>query len=315
MGGQYLTSYDDNMNPLVLLPLLVAGCVAAPTSGVVALRGAVPLGGVVATHSVTHNVPTGVEYKQVGETVPVAAPVAAAVAVPGYKVDGEIRVASVKYPEPAPVAVDVKSLPVLSGVAPIAPIAPLAVAAAPAPVVELKAAEPQTVAVAAAPAVYAAAPAVVAAAPAPVVFSGANLNIPAPIPQGEVGPQNVQTFKVKALGRPVVSYTPQITEVRPELNIVERTYDVAVPKPVYQTKEITPIVTKHIPEPYDVPAPYHVAQPVAVPHPVPAPYAVPTIQHVGVAHQVAPVAYAHHGIAPFGAVGFAGLPVVAAAEE
>jgi len=126
-----------------------------------------------------------------------------------------------------------------------------------------------------------------------------NLNIPAPIPQGEVGPQNVQTFSVKALGRPVVSYTPQITEVRPELNIVERVYDVAVPKPVYQTKEITPIVTKHIPEPYDVPAPYHVAHPVAVPHPVPAPYAVPTIQHVGVAHGVAPVAsvgYAHHGV-------------------
>merc|ERR1712142_544053 len=264
MGGQYLTSYDDNMNPLVLLPLLVAGCVAAPTSGVVALHGAVPLGGVVATHSVTHNVPTGVEYKQVGETVPVAAPVAAAVAVPGYKVDGEIRVASVKYPEPAPVAVDVKSLPVLSGVAPIAPIAPLAVAAA--------------------PAVYAAAPAVVAAAPAPVVYSGANLNIPAPIPQGEVGPQNVQTFKVKALGRPVASYTPQITEVRPELNIVERTYDVAVPKPVYQTKHITPIVTKHVPEPYDVPAPY------------------------AVAHQVAPVAavgYAHHGVAPIASVGYA----------
>merc|ERR1712142_1391582 len=255
MGGQILTSYgNDKMNPLVLLPLLVAGCVAAPTSGVVALHGAVPLGGVVATHSVTANVPAGVEYKQVGETVPVAAPVAAAVAVPGYSVNGEIRVASVKYPEPAPVQVDVKSLPVLSGVAPIAPIAPLAVAAAPAPVVELRAAEPKTVAIAAAPAVF-------AAAPAPVVYSGANLNIPAPIPQGEVGPQNVQTFKVKALGRPVVSYTSQITEVRPELNIVERTYDVAVPKPVYQTKEITPIVTKHTPEPYDVPAPYHVAQP------------------------------------------------------
>merc|ERR1711970_799757 len=129
-----------------------------------------------------------------------------------------------------------------------------------------------------------------------------NLNIPAPIPDGEVGPQNVQTFSVKALGRPIVNYTPQITKVVPELNIIEKSYDVAVPKPVYQTKEITPIVTKHIPEPYDVPAPYHVAQPVAVPHPVPAPYAVPTIQHVGVAHGVAPVglvahgAYAHHGL-------------------
>merc|ERR1712106_423005 len=220
----------DNMNTLVLLPLLAASCVAAPTSSVVALHGAFPLGGVVATHSVTHNVPSAVEYKQVGETIPVAAPIAA-VAVPGYAVKGEIRTASsITYPEPA--TVNVKSLPVLAGVA---PFAPLALAAAPAPVVAVK-----------------------AAAPAAVVYSGANLNIPAPIPQGVVGPQNVQTFKVKALGRPVVSYTPQITEVRPELNIVERVYDVAVPKPVYQTKHITPIVTKHVPVPYDVPAPYAV---------------------------------------------------------
>merc|ERR1719466_191947 len=111
-----------------------------------------------------------------------------------------------------------------------------------------------------------------------------NLNIPAPIPNGAVGPQNVQTFGVKALGRPVVSYTPQITEVRPELNIVEKVYNVPVPKPVYQTKHITPIVTKHVSEPYDVPAPY------AVPH------------------QVAPVAavgYAHHGVAPIASVGYA----------
>merc|ERR1711962_300607 len=132
---------------------------------------------------------------------------------------------------------------------------------------------------------------------APTLYTGAvagvaavnpkvNLNIPAPIPNGAVGPQNVQTFKVTALGRPVVEYTPQITKVVPELNIVERTYDVAVPKPVYQTKEVTPLVTKHIPEPYDVPAPYAVPNPVAVPRPVPAPYAVPTIQHVGVAHHV-----------------------------
>merc|ERR1719341_3213745 len=138
---------------------------------------------------------------------------------------------------------------------------------------------------------------------APTVYTGAvaavnpriNLNIPAPIPNGAVGPQNVQTFKVKALGRPVVEYTPQITKVVPELNIVEKSYDVAVPKPVYQTKHITPQVTKHVPEPYDVPAPYAVPQPVAVPHPVPAPYAVPTIQHVGVAHGVAPIGVAHAG--------------------
>merc|ERR1712180_132007 len=120
---------------------------------------------------------------------------------------------------------------------------------------------------------------------APTLYTGAvtgvaavnpkvNLNIPAPIPNGAVGPQNVQTYNVKALGRPVVEYTPQITKVVPELNIVEKTYNVAVPKPVYQTKEVTPLVTKHIP------------------HPVPAPYAVPTIQHVGVTHQVG----VHHGL-------------------
>merc|ERR1711962_1973444 len=299
MGGQITTRHRADMNPLVLLPLFAAGCVAAPAAGVVALHGAVPLGGVVATHSVTHNVPTAVELKQVGETVPVAAPLAVA-AVPGYSVDVEIRTASVSYPEPAPVEVDVKSLPVLAGVAPIAPLAVHA-----GPVLAVKAAdeeedaEVETVALghAFAPALlagHAIAPAAIApaaiapAAIAPTVYTGAvtavnrkvNLSIPAPIPNGAVGPQNVQTFKVKALGRPVVEYTPQITKVVPELNIVERTYNVAVPKPVYQTKEVTPLVTKHIPDPYDV------ANPVAVPHPVPAPYAVPTIQHVGVTHQV-----------------------------
>merc|ERR1712106_892700 len=142
----------DNMNTLVLLPLLAASCVAAPTSSVVALHGAFPLGGVVATHSVTHNVPSAVEYKQVGETIPVAAPVAA-VAVPGYAVNGEIRTTGVTYAAPAPVNVDIKSLPVLAGVA---PFAPLALAAAPAPVVAVKAAVAP--AVFAAPAVYAAAP-------------------------------------------------------------------------------------------------------------------------------------------------------------
>merc|ERR1711962_1398309 len=296
MGGQIATRDRADMSPLVLLPLFAAGCVAAPAAGVVALHGAVPLGGVVATHSVTHNVPTGVELKQVGETVPVAAPLAVA-AVPGYSVDGEIRTASVSFPEPAPVEVDVKSLPVLGGVAPIAPLGIHA-----GPVLAVKAAdeeedaEGETIAVghAFAPAFYngvvghaiaqaAIAPAAIApAAIAPTVYTDAvaavnpnvNLNIPAPIPDGAVGPQNVQTFKVKALGRPVVEYTPQVTKVVPELNIVERTYDVAVPKPVYQTKHITPQVTKHVPDP------------------VPAPYAVPTIQHVGVAHQLG----VHHGL-------------------
>merc|ERR1740131_589974 len=80
------------MNPLVLLPMLAIGCAAAP-SGVVALHGAaLPLGGLVATHSVTHNVPSAVEYKQVGDVVPLAAHLPhVAAAVPGYTVKGEIR--------------------------------------------------------------------------------------------------------------------------------------------------------------------------------------------------------------------------------
>merc|ERR1719228_1006862 len=71
--------------------------------------------------------------------------------------------------------------------------------------------------------------------PAPVAYSNVNLNIPAPVPAGEApAPEDlVQRIPVKALGRPVITHTPVITEVRPELKITEKVYDVAVPKPVH----------------------------------------------------------------------------------
>merc|ERR1719430_2012605 len=84
------------MNPIVLISLLAAGCAAAPAT---LLHHALPLGGLVATHSITHQVPSAVELKQVGDVVPVAAPLAH-VAVPGYTVNGEIRtVAAADLPE------------------------------------------------------------------------------------------------------------------------------------------------------------------------------------------------------------------------
>merc|ERR1711915_366829 len=91
-----------NMNPLMIIPLMAMSCAAVP--GVVYHGAALPLAhaGVVATHSVTHNVPSAVEYKQVGDTVAVGHPLVHA-AVPGYTVGGEIRTVS-----------DVDTLPLVS---------------------------------------------------------------------------------------------------------------------------------------------------------------------------------------------------------
>merc|ERR1711962_769094 len=98
MGGHslWLPQHQQpttNMNPLMLIPLMAMSCAAAP--GVVYHGAALPLAhaGVVATHSVTHNVPSAVEYKQVGDTVAVGHPLVHA-AVPGYTVNGEIRTVS-----------------------------------------------------------------------------------------------------------------------------------------------------------------------------------------------------------------------------
>ncbi|XP_063597381.1 E3 ubiquitin-protein ligase RNF12-B-like [Penaeus indicus] len=160
---------------------------------------------------------------------------------------------------------------------------------------------------------YAVAPAV---APAAVAYSNVNLNVPAPVPAGEAPAPEllVQRTPVKALGRPVISYTPQVTEVRPELKIIEKTYDVAVPKPVYETKEVTPIQHKYVPEPYAVPQPYAVHQPIAVPQPYAVP--VPVHEQVHVQHHVAaaPAAVTYgaaHGVVAQGAVLGAAHGVVA----
>merc|ERR1719244_1596865 len=140
------------------------------------------------------------------------------------------------------------------------------------------------------------------AAVAPVAYSNVNLNIPAPVPAGEAPAPDVlvQRTAVKALGRPVITHTPVITEVRPELKITEKVYDVAVPKPVYQTKEVTPVQYKHVAEPYAVPQPYPVPQPYAVP--------VPVAKPVHVHHNVvaAPTTYGAVGYTGAHALGYSG---------
>merc|ERR1719244_1071851 len=145
------------------------------------------------------------------------------------------------------------------------------------------------------------------AAVAPVAYSNVNLNIPAPVPAGEAPAPDVlvQRTAVKALGRPVITHTPVITEVRPELKITEKVYDVAVPKPVYQTKEVTPVQYKHVAEPYAVPQPYPVPQPYAVPQPVAVP--VPVAKPVHVHHNVvAPTTYGAHHLGYAGNLGYTG---------
>merc|ERR1719268_158022 len=148
------------------------------------------------------------------------------------------------------------------------------------------------------------------AAVAPVAYSNLNLNVPAPVPAGDAPPfdELVQRLPVKALGRPVYTHTPEITEVRPELKITERVYDVAVPKPVYETKEVTPVHHKYVPEPYAVPQPYAVphAVPVAQPVPVPVPVAKPVHYHHNVVAPTAAVAYGAHHLGHAGALGNTG---------
>ena len=75
----------------MLIPLMAMSCAAAPS--VVGLHGLPLAHGLVATHSLTHNVPSAVEYKQVGDTVALGHPLVHA-AVPGYTVGGEIRTVS-----------------------------------------------------------------------------------------------------------------------------------------------------------------------------------------------------------------------------
>ncbi|KAK7075298.1 hypothetical protein SK128_000705 [Halocaridina rubra] len=281
------------MNPLFLLPLLVAGCVAAPTGSVAVHAAVLPVPYAAVQQEVTAHLPAGVELKQVGEVVPVATAAVAPVAVPGYAVQGEIRQITETLPEPPAVAVDVNTLPVLGATTYAAAVSSAFPAA-----VQVKAVEAPTVV---APAVVA--PAV---APAAVAYSNVNLNVPAPVPAGDAPAPEllVQRTPVQALGRPVYTHTPQITEVRPELKIYEKTYNVAVPRPVYETKEVTPIHHKYVPEPYEVPQPYAVPQPVAVPTPVKVPVIVP--HQVNVQHNVV----AQPAVAAVGYGTVAATPVV-----
>lgn len=144
-------------------------------------------------------------------------------------------------------------------------------------------------------------PAQVSLGPNAVAYSNLNLNIPAPVPSGALPAQDVlvQQSPVRALGRPVYTYTPQITEVRPELKITERTYNVPVPKPVYKTEKVTPVQTKYVAEPYIVKQPYTVPQPYSVPTPVNVP--VPVAQPVHVQHNVVaqPALTAYAAATPF----------------
>jgi len=144
-------------------------------------------------------------------------------------------------------------------------------------------------------------PAQVSLGPHAVAYSNLNLNIPAPVPAGEAPSQDllVQQSAVKALGRPVYKYTPQITEVHPQLKITERTYNVPVPKPVYETRQVTPVHTQYVAEPYVVQQPYAVPQPYSVPTPVNVP--VPVAQPVHVQHNVVaqPAVTAYAAATPF----------------
>ncbi|KAK8742067.1 hypothetical protein OTU49_002089 [Cherax quadricarinatus] len=128
--------------------------------------------------------------------------------------------------------------------------------------------------------------------PSPVLYSNLNLNIPSPVPAGEApaSDQVVQHIPVQAIGRPVFSFTPQITEVRPQLKITDKSFDVPVPKAVYKTQEITPIHHKYVAEPYAVPHPYVVPQPYALPiaHPVHHIATAPAFAHTAVAYGAAP---------------------------
>ncbi|XP_064092101.1 uncharacterized protein LOC135205443 [Macrobrachium nipponense] len=129
----------------------------------------------------------------------------------------------------------------------------------------------------------------------PHAWAYSNLNVPAPVPAGEAPSPDVlvQRTAVQGVGRPVIKYTPQITEVRPELKITERTYNVPVPKPVYETKQVTPVHTKYVAEPYAVQQPFAVPQPYAVPTPVNVQVPVPQPVHVqhNVVAQPAVVSY------------------------
>lgn len=102
-------------------------------------------------------------------------------------------------------------------------------------------------------------------ASSPLSYFNLNFKMPTPLAPGQVTSDLVQRLPVKALGRPQISYTPQVTEVRPEIKFYENTFDVLVPRPVFNTQHVTPMHHMYMPKPYAVPQPYAVHQPYAVP--------------------------------------------------
>merc|ERR1712002_435792 len=122
-----------------------------------------------------------------------------------------------------------------------------------------------------------------------------NLNIPAPIPAGQATGEHVQRIPIQAFSRSHTIYTPQITKSVPNVRIVEQSYEVEVPKPVYQTKQITPVHTNYVAQPYAVPEAF----------PVPVTQNIPV--HVGHEVNAIPVSRQYTGLA----IGqhFAGVPV------
>ncbi|XP_071551834.1 uncharacterized protein [Panulirus ornatus] len=156
------------MNPLVLLPLLVAGCVAAPTANTVAMHGApLPLPTPLALQQeLTAHLPADEEFTMVGEAEDVAHLVAADDDDPGYTVQGEIDQVNQTVATPEPAESDATMFPFLAN------YTALAADALDLPVGEVKALE-----------VPALAP--MAVDPASLIYSNLNLNASAPMPEGE----------------------------------------------------------------------------------------------------------------------------------
>ena len=121
----------------------------------------------------------------------------------------------------------------------------------------------------------------------PIVYNAGNLNIAPPKSLLQGTGDYVQSIPVKALSRTHTKITPQFKEVVPQLRIIEQTYQVDVPKPVYHKQKVTPVETRLVPKPYAV----HETVQVPVPHPVPY-HAGHQVSHVPVTAHLQPVAAA-----------------------
>ena len=107
----FVSSNPSSSLPQVLLPLVACSALAAPqhllAAGIPALHGA------VVSHEVKAHVPEGITLKDASGVIPLGGLAHAAVAVPGYSVDGELRQIHQEFAAPAPVTTDVNALPVI----------------------------------------------------------------------------------------------------------------------------------------------------------------------------------------------------------